>query len=227
MFVVIKVINWVLKFLYDLLYHQFAWFYDVVAAVVSLRRWNTWVHQALPFINRERILEIGFGPGHLLYSALLQQKNIIGIDESKQMVRRAYNSISTIVKYPPLVRGNILALPFPNQYFDQVVSTFPSEFIFNKTAVAEIYRVLSPGGQVIILPFAWITGKLWYERILSLLIDIDILIRSWPEKFCSGIIQQGFELSIQKIIDDKSVMIFVIATKPEKVYNNRLETLIC
>lgn len=224
---VIKIINWILKSLYDLLYHQFAWAYDFVAAVVSLRRWNTWVHQALPYINRERILEIGFGPGHLLYSALQQHKNIVGIDESKQMVRRAFKLTSTIVNFPPLVRGDILALPFPSQYFDQVVSTFPSEYIFNKTAITEIYRVLLPGGQLIILPFAWITGKLWHERILSRLFDIDILVRNWPEKFCFVMKQQGFELSINKISDEKSVLVFVFATKPNKVNNNRLETLVC
>ncbi len=62
-----------LRFFFRLLYHQFAFTYDLVAATVSLGRWKDWVLSVVPFIEGTRILEIGHGPGHL-QRALLEQE---------------------------------------------------------------------------------------------------------------------------------------------------------
>jgi len=210
-----KIINWLFKWGYYLLYHQLAWTYDFVAAIVSLGRWNNWVHLALPFLSGQHILEVGFGPGHLLDSAIKCHKNIVGIDESKQMIHRASKMISTVVDDPPLVRGNISAMPFPDEHFDQVVSTFPSEYIFDKTAISEIFRVLMPGGQLIILPFAWIKGKLWFEKLLNRILNFDSAIPTWDEKYGNSLKQHGFsDVSIKLIEDDRSKVMFIIAAKP-------------
>ncbi len=209
-----NVIIWLFRGLYYLLYHQFAWTYDYIAAFVSLRRWNSWVQHTIPLLTGPSILEIGFGPGHLLSSSISNNKKIVGVDESKQMVRRASKKIKSLGFHPPLIQGNVFALPFVDSYFDQVVSTFPSEFIFNKKAIAEIFRVLSPGGQLIILPFAWIKGKLWYEKIVSRLFDFSEVSHVWKEKYCTVISQEGFGLSITQINDARSGMMFIIATKP-------------
>lgn len=222
-----KVIIWFFRWIYYLLYHQFAWTYDYVAALVSLGRWNSWVHQALPFLKSEHVLEIGFGPGHLLFSAKLNQINIVGIDESKQMVQRAYAKISSLCPSPPLIRGNASSLPFPKKHFDQVISTFPSEYINNKNTISEIYRVLTPGGQLIILPFAWLTGKLWYEKLINHLVNFSIVVHSWEEKYCSGFKQLGFDLSVEQVNDDKSMLMFIIATKPKIEEYDQIEALVC
>ena len=54
-----------LRFFFRHFYHEFAWTYDFVAAVVSIGRWNQWIDSALPFVQGRRVLEIGHGPGHL------------------------------------------------------------------------------------------------------------------------------------------------------------------
>ena len=54
-----------LRFFFYLLYHSFAFAYDLVAASVSLGRWKDWVLSVVPFIEGNRVLEIGHGPGHL------------------------------------------------------------------------------------------------------------------------------------------------------------------
>ncbi|MEN6394623.1 MAG: methyltransferase domain-containing protein [Anaerolineaceae bacterium] len=210
-----KIINWLFKWGYHLLYHQLAWTYDFVAAIVSLGQWNTWIHLALPFLSGQHILEVGFGPGHLLDTAIKCQKSIVGIDESKQMIHRARKMISTVVDNPPLIRGNIFAMPFPDEHFDQVVSTFPSEYIFDKAAIAEIFRVLIPGGQLIILPFALIKGKLWYEKLINRILNFDSAIHIWDENFAASLKQNGFiDVSIKLIEDDRSKVMFIIAAKP-------------
>ena len=54
-----------LAFFFRQLYHRFAWAYDLVAGFVSLGQWNNWIYEILPLISGTKILELGFGPGHL------------------------------------------------------------------------------------------------------------------------------------------------------------------
>ena len=53
-----------LRPVYYLLYHHFAWTYDLVADIVSLGQWKDWVRTALPYLDG-CVLELGYGPGHL------------------------------------------------------------------------------------------------------------------------------------------------------------------
>ncbi len=222
-----SVIVRIFRCIYYLLYHQFAWTYDYVAAIVSLGRWKSWVYHSLPFLTGPRILEIGFGPGHLLAALLAKHKNVVGIDESRQMTRRANKKINFLGFTSPIIRGDICQLPFSKGYFSQVVSTFPSEYIFNRLAISEIYRVLQPGGQLVILPFAWIKGKLWLEKIANHLFDYDAVMHTWEEKYCQVIQQEGFELSFNQVQDSRSAMLFIIATKPENNGSQQIEKLYC
>src|SRR5512136_2652338 len=79
------------RLFFHLLYHQFSWLYDFVAWLVSVGNWNKWVTSVIPYLDGPKILEIGFGPGHLQLA--LQQNNamVFGIDESAHMVNIARN----------------------------------------------------------------------------------------------------------------------------------------
>ncbi len=59
-----RLLQSLLRFFFSLLYHQFAWTYDLVSATVSLGHWQEWVRASLPYLHG-RTLEIGYGPGHL------------------------------------------------------------------------------------------------------------------------------------------------------------------
>ena len=151
---------------FQLLYHPFAWTYDLVAAVVSLGRWQDWVLQARPFLHG-RVLEIGYGPGHL--QAALNEAGLeaFGLDESRQMSRQAGRRLRKKGYPVRLTRGYAQSLPFQAGSFDCVAATFPSEFIFETQTLAEIRRVLKPGGQLVLVPSAWITGKNGLERLAA------------------------------------------------------------
>jgi ubiquinone/menaquinone biosynthesis C-methylase UbiE len=84
----------ILRFFFKLLYHQFAFAYDLVAATVSLGRWKDWVMSILPFVEGPRVLEIGFGPGHLQRRLLQRGLIAVGIDESPQMARLAKRNLT-------------------------------------------------------------------------------------------------------------------------------------
>ena len=151
---------------FDLLYHPLAWTYDLVAAAVSLGRWQGWVLQARPFL-RGRVLELGFGPGHLQEALEQAGLEAFGLDESRPMARQARRRLRR-QKYPVrLANGYAQGLPFQGNSFDCVAATFPSEYIFEAQTLAEIRRVLRPHGRLVIVPSAWITGRGWLEQLAA------------------------------------------------------------
>ncbi|NTU63042.1 MAG: hypothetical protein HGB05_06465, partial [Chloroflexi bacterium] len=67
------------KFGFQLLYHEFAFTYDAVAWLVSLGQWQAWGRTTLDRVRGPRVLEIGHGPGHLLIALARSGQRPIGI----------------------------------------------------------------------------------------------------------------------------------------------------
>jgi ubiquinone/menaquinone biosynthesis C-methylase UbiE len=182
----------ILRLFFKLLYHQFAWTYDRVAALVSLGSWNRWVETTLTHLDGPSVLEVGFGPGHL--QVCLHQKGImaVGVDESWQMSKLTHLRLSKQGLVPTLVRGDAYFLPFANQSFDQVVMTFPAEFLLQRATFVEINRLLRPGGLLLILPMAWVTGKRPLERLIAWINHIAGQAPPWDEKYLKPLKDIGF-----------------------------------
>ena len=166
-----RLILFLLRPIYYLLYHQFAWTYDGVAALVSAGRWNDWVRTALPRL-RGRVLEIGYGPGHLQLAMSGAGLQPYGLDESRQMARQAGRRLRRAGLRPGLTRGLAQGLPFRAAAFDSVVATFPSDYIFDRRTLAEIARVLAPGGELVVVGSAWPTGRHPWAMLAGLLLRI-------------------------------------------------------
>ncbi len=132
------------------LYHRGAWAYDLVAWLVSGGRWTLWV-RSLALWPEARpgawVLELGFGPGHLQVHLARLGFHPVGIDASPFMVRKARSRLRRAGLPVRLVQGRAQALPFPDERFDRVVATFPSDYIFEEATLREIWRVLRPGGR--------------------------------------------------------------------------------
>jgi ubiquinone/menaquinone biosynthesis C-methylase UbiE len=200
---------------FRLLYHQLAWAYDMVAATVSLGRWKGWVLRALPYLDG-RVLEIGFGPGHLQVALHEQDKQPFGLDESRQMSRQAGRRLRRKGFRADLVRAPARWIPFPEASFETVVSTFPSEYIFEAQTLAEIRRVLTPCGRLVILPVAWITGSNTLERLAAWLFrvtgeagEIGRLLPGMRKRLREG----GFEVRHELVEVPGSRVLVVIGRK--------------
>lgn len=203
-----------LRIFFQLLYHQFAWTYDWVAATVSLGRWNDWVNATLPYLNGDSVLEIGHGPGHLLSALHATGLEPVGLDSSRQMGFLAFSGLLHAGFVPKLVSGYAQHLPFPNGTFHRVVATFPSDYIFAQLTLSEVNRVLIPGGRLVVLPVAWITGSAWYDRAAAWLFRFTGQAPDWDESYLYPFRRAGFEVRIEFLELKSSKALFILADKP-------------
>jgi len=201
-----------LRFFFKLLYGPMAFTYDLVAAMVSLGRWRSWVLAALPYLTGPRILEVGHGPGHLQAALLEAGKVAVGLDFSPQMGQMAMKRLSN-KQNPRLVRGAGQALPFLSVSFDQVVSTFPSEFIADKNTITEILRVLRPGGKAVIMLGAWITGRGLSDRGAAWLFRVTGQAPEWSDRYLAPLKDMGFDARVEWLEGRGSRILMIIAEK--------------
>lgn len=135
------------------LYHEFAWGYEWVAALVSLGRWSEWRRLALAEVRGRRVLELGFGTGALLVEGS-DGRQMIGVEPSWEMQRVAGRRLAARGVSAPRVVGRGEALPVADGAVDSVIATFPAAYILSPDTLRECARVLAWGGRLVI-------GGLW------------------------------------------------------------------
>jgi SAM-dependent methyltransferase len=106
-----------------------------------------------------QVLEVGCGPGHLsIRLARHHRLKVTGLDLDPAMIARARANADRPgngdQRRPTFLVGDVAALPFPDGSFGLVVSTLSMHHWADPTAgLAEIGRVLGPGGRALIWDF--------------------------------------------------------------------------
>jgi ubiquinone/menaquinone biosynthesis C-methylase UbiE len=209
-----KIINHLLGIFFGYLYNEMAWTYDWVAAIVSLGRWKSWIESSLSYLDGEKVLELGHGPGHLMVKIMQSGKQGFGIDLSPHMAGIASARIKRLSLPIALSTARAQKLPFDAGEFDHVVATFPTEYILEETTLSEIYRVLKPGGAAVIVAVAYITGTSLLERAAAWLFRITGQSPDFDERVLDPAIRQGFLISSSRISLSNSEVIIIQARKP-------------
>ncbi len=143
------------KFGFRLLYNELAFTYDWVSYAVSMGAWRCWQRAALKYLIAEPgalVLELAHGTGNLQLDLHAAGYKITGYDLSPYMGRIARGKLTRANLPVRLVRGRAQQLPYQSGIFAAVISTFPTNFILEPETLREIYRVLEPGGQFLIVP---------------------------------------------------------------------------
>ncbi len=206
-------------FAFHRLYNELAWTYDWVSWVVSLGDWRNWQRAALPFLTGQTVLEIAHGPGHLLVALHAAAYQVIGLDLSPAMGRLAQRNMRRVGACIPLVRGNVQVLPFTSGQFDNVLSTFPAEFMAEMGTLQEVWRVLRPRGQFVIVPEGHLTGRgplFWLVELLW-----RVTLRGKPDEqmwqpFITRLEQAGFSVVIHPIQLRTSGTTVIVASKNDR-----------
>lgn len=161
-----------INLLFFLLYNHLAFTYEWVAWVVSLGQWHHWRQTALPHLREGRTLELAFGTGVLFTQMMQEGISAVGVDISPFMARITARRLRRAGFPPDITRARAEKLPFPAEHFANAIATFPTEYIFRPETLAEVWRVLSPGGRLIIVlqgdlrRFGWVNTVIeWLYRV--------------------------------------------------------------
>jgi SAM-dependent methyltransferase len=106
-----------------------------------------------------RVLEVGCGPGHLsIRLARRHRLEVTGLDLDPAMIERARANAARRgdgdERRPSFLVGDVASLTFPDGSFDLVVSTLSMHHWADPAAgLAEIGRVLRPGGRALVWDF--------------------------------------------------------------------------
>lgn len=102
----------------------------------------------IDFLNKN-VLDIGCGTGNFTFNLNKMGANIIGIDKSKELLKKAkFNNYGNKISY---INCNAEILPFENNSFD-IVTVLSAWHWFNRDKVNnEVWRVLKDGGYLIVM----------------------------------------------------------------------------
>jgi arsenite methyltransferase len=149
---------------------------------------NSYAVRQLELTPSDRVLEVGFGGGVSLPALIAGAAFVGGVDRSSDMVRRAKAMFSEAVSAgrADFREGNVEELPFEASSFGKVCTVNTVYFWSSLDAgFAEIHRVLSPGGRVVI-------GFVPKERMDRMGMPADIFTSRAPEDVVAALRKAGF-----------------------------------
>lgn len=202
-----------IRFAFRLLYNELAWTYDGVSRMVSLGQWRSWQRAALAHLRGPRVLEVAHGTGDLLLDLAEAGFQPVGLDLSPAMGRLARRKLQRHGRHLPLVRGRAQALPFAPESFPSIVTAFPTDFILDPRSLEEFRRVLVPGGRLVVVGEARLTGQGIAVRVLEWLYRITGQRGPWPPDPAALLPQAGFRFTVEVDRLPRSEVALVIAEK--------------
>ena len=140
------------KFLFETLYKN-KYLYRFASSVPFAGQWRVWQRLVLSRLRGHDVLELGCGLGDLLADMSEAGYLCHAVEHSPQMVKATRETLQrrNLHKKAIVIQGSAKHLPFSNESFDTVVSTFPSEYIYDPNTIAEVERVLRSGGRLIVV----------------------------------------------------------------------------
>jgi demethylmenaquinone methyltransferase / 2-methoxy-6-polyprenyl-1,4-benzoquinol methylase len=148
--------------------------YDAMNHVMTAGLDRSWRRLTVEAVVQpgDRVLDACCGTGDLAVAAEREGGVVTGLDFSPRMLERARRKSETVT----WVEGDLLALPFDDGSFDAATVGFGVRNVADLEAgLAELHRVLRPGGRLAILEITHPRGflrpffSLWFDRIVPLL----------------------------------------------------------
>ena len=164
------------------------------------------VHEAIAAAPGERLLDVGCGPGFYVAELLERvgpEGHVTGIDTSAPMLSITARRVEGHDNVE-LVEAPATALPFDSGAFDAAISVQVLEYVDDVgVALAELHRVLRPGGRLVLWDVDWETVSMHssdsrrMQRVLDAW-DRHLVHRSLPATLARSLGAAGFvDLSVE------------------------------
>lgn len=142
------------------MFSRIAWRYDLVNDLMSFGMHRRWKRQTVRLAlagarPRARLLDVCCGSGDLCFLAEeLGAASVTGIDFTLPMLAVARRRRSAGGRRSGFAQADALRLPFPDGAFDTITVSYGLRNIADiPGALAEMRRVLAPGGRLAVLDF--------------------------------------------------------------------------
>jgi ubiquinone/menaquinone biosynthesis C-methylase UbiE len=114
------------------------------------------MRDAAELTGRERLLDLGCGPGHAAATFAPLAAEVVGLDLTEAMIAQARRLASERgLANLRFEHGDAAALPFPDRSFERVTSRLSAHHYADPGAVLrEVARVLAPGGAFLLVDVA-------------------------------------------------------------------------
>jgi demethylmenaquinone methyltransferase/2-methoxy-6-polyprenyl-1,4-benzoquinol methylase len=155
------------------MFDRIAPIYDAMNRLMTAGLDRRWRRETAAAVVRpgDRVLDVCCGTGDLALAAAEAGGKVTGLDFSEAMLERARRKAPAI----EWVSGDALALPFADDSFEAVTIGFGLRNLADaEPGLAELRRVLSPGGRVAILEITRPRGvlrpfyRLWFDGVIPL-----------------------------------------------------------
>lgn len=136
------------------LFHTIADRYDLITRLLSYGRDRRWKQRLVDLARPApgaAALDLACGTGDIAFELARRGARVTGLDLTHRMLELARAKDGAAVRF---VTGDMTALPFPDGSFDLVTTGYGIRNVPRiEPALAEIRRVLRPGGALLALDF--------------------------------------------------------------------------
>ena len=198
------------------MFSRLAWRYDLVNDVMSFGLHRRWKRQTVDIAvsgrTAPRVLDLCCGSGDLCFLAARRGAGpVVGVDFTLPMLAVARRRKSEggrprvqpgredarrgpqpgrgdARRGPHFAQADALALPFPDASFDAITISYGLRNIADiPRALAEMRRVLAPGGRAVVLDFGkpdnWITGAVYAAFLRTMMPAVGWLFHGDPQTY--------------------------------------------
>jgi len=157
------------------MFDRIAGVYDAMNSVMTAGLHHRWRRRAIDLAAigpGSKVLDVATGTGDLAIEAAARGAEVVGSDFSEGMLERARAKAPQI----RFEQADALALPYPDDAFDAATVGFGARnFSDLGRGLAEMARVVRPGGRVVVLEITTPTRpplstffSLWFDRVVPL-----------------------------------------------------------
>ena len=129
--------------------------YDLITVLLSFGRDASWKRRLVGMAevsSGTRALDLACGTGDIGYALAARGARVTGLDITRRMLEIARTKHADAPA--AFVAAHMMALPFPDRAFDLVTAGYGVRNVPQiAPAIAEMHRVLRPGGRVLSLDF--------------------------------------------------------------------------